>query len=273
MSLPHSFFRPRQGVFVWKNGAAGLAAELRTDPAVTRGGWIHCAFVHDAAGGELRHYADGVLVAEQDGITFQAHPARIAERVLDPGDGWISVAEGDDGLIKLYTLGPASGLCRTDRARRDSDRPALHRHGYGAPRARDLAVLRRLRHLSRHGRGETSPPAIYRLVQRVDGFVSADSAYTGGRLVTRPLRFTGSKLVLNIDTGAAGFAQVGILDENGRPLPGYTADDGVYLNGNEIDYAVEWLGQGTNLAALNGRTIRLEIRMRGTSLYAFQFLP
>ena len=125
-----------------------------------------------------------------------------------------------------------------------------------------------------HDTAEKNPrkTAIHRLVQRVDGFVSADSAYTGGRIVTRPLRFKGDRLVLNIDTGATGFAQVGILDGNNNPIPGFGVDDCVYINGNEIDYPVEWLGKGSDLAALQGRTIRLEIRMRGSSLYALQFV-
>lgn len=627
---------PARGVFVWRNGAAGAAIELRTAPALARGGWVHCAFVHDAAKAELRHYADGVLVsrtrvpawsalphgdeaycslardgrwgrplpgaldelrvssgalyaadftpprsfsryengdyqppglqagppllfpgnrapagvidlgsrrhlflddvlvAEREGITFTAHPARIAERVLDPGDGWISVAEGADGLIKLYTLGPdaaplvytsrdgvhfeAPDLGRGDfhgfrnvlttdpatvgatildpngppaerwkmvtglRGRgglfvytspdglhfvrnetaalpfwvgsattlfyddqrqvyvihnrsdyyrnaewgndrrqvltevRDLMRPwpftpvtaarikevgatrrlasrqldpwwldngplapggfsleypiafeadpaadpvgadiyntraqkyawapdayvafplvFFHYHNEGPPTRKALAdpargrgtgivetqlavsrdglhweryprpvyvaptvvdgfpvirpytgmgMVRRGREIwqycvsypTYHDTVEAKPrrPAIHRLVQRVDGFVSAEAAYTGGRLLTRPLRFTGRRLVLNIDTGATGFAQVGILDAQGRPIPGFSADDCVYVNGNEIDYPVEWLGRGSDLSALAGRVIRIEIRLRGSSLYALQFLP
>ena len=58
--------------------------------------------------------------------------------------------------------------------------------------------------------------AVFRVVQRFDGFISADTPYTGGKLVTRPLTFEGNRLVLNIDTGATGYAQIGILDEDGR---------------------------------------------------------
>ena len=56
--------------------------------------------------------------------------------------------------------------------------------------------------------------AVYRLVQRLDGFVSADAPYANeGTILTRPLVFSGNRLVLNIDTGAAGYARVGLLDE------------------------------------------------------------
>lgn len=42
--------------------------------------------------------------------------------------------------------------------------------------------------------------------QRLDGFVATEAAYTGGMLTTRPLRFHGNRLKLNIDTGAKHFA-------------------------------------------------------------------
>ena len=112
---------------------------------------------------------------------------------------------------------------------------------------------------------------VYRLVQRLDGFVSVDFDYTGGRVVTKPFRFTGSRLELNIDTGATGFAQVGILDEDSKPLGGFEADQCVYINGDFVRAPVEWLDHGTDLSELAGRVIRLEIRGRGTKLFAMQF--
>lgn len=117
----------------------------------------------------------------------------------------------------------------------------------------------------------STPETIFRLVQRLDGFVSADAAYTGGGFTTKPLRFTGNRLVLNLDTGATGFAQVGFVDEAGKPVPGFTVDDCVYLNGSGVAQEVEWLGKGKDVSALAGQTVRLVFRMRGSSLYALQF--
>ena len=112
---------------------------------------------------------------------------------------------------------------------------------------------------------------VFRLVQRLDGFVSMDLDYSGGRVVTKPLRFDGSRLELNVDTGATGFIQVGILNEQGEPLPGFTADDCVYINGNFITTPVEWLGQGQDVSQLAGKVVRLEFRGRGAKLFAMQF--
>jgi len=119
------------------------------------------------------------------------------------------------------------------------------------------------------------PDAIFRIVQRVDGFVSVDGAYTGGEFTTKPLRFTGSRLVLNIDTDAAGYAQVGFVDESGQPIPGFGVDNCIYINGDEINYLVEWMNpklERTNdVSALASRTVRLVVRLHGASLYALQF--
>ncbi len=117
------------------------------------------------------------------------------------------------------------------------------------------------------------PAPLYRYVQRLDGFVAAEGAYGGGRLVTRPLKFTGKQLELNIDTGAVGYAQVGILDEGGRAIPGFSVDDCVYLNGDHPRARVEWLGRGKDVSALAGRVVKLEFRLRGAKLYAMQFVP
>jgi hypothetical protein len=115
---------------------------------------------------------------------------------------------------------------------------------------------------------------VYRTVQRLDGFVSADAPYEReGTVVTRPVTFEGGKLVLNINTGGMGYALVGNTDEDGKPIEGFTADDCVYINGNYVEHPVEWLGRGTDVSSLAGRTVRLVIRMRGSSLYALQFVP
>lgn len=138
--------------------------------------------------------------------------------------------------------------------------------------------------------------AIYRTVQQLDRFVSADAPYDHEALIiTRPMTFTGERLILNIDTDAAGYAQVGFLDEKGEPIEGFAVDDCVYINGDFFDKEVEWI---SNIAAfggfegkseeeifaeagkltftrdvspLQGRTLRLVFRLRGAKLYAMQF--
>ncbi|WP_168205009.1 LamG domain-containing protein [Bythopirellula goksoeyrii] len=114
---------------------------------------------------------------------------------------------------------------------------------------------------------------VYRLVQRLDGFVSLDSPYDDEAVViTRPLTFEGNRLTLNIDTDATGYAQIGLLDEQGAPISGFSVDECVYVNGDFIDTEIAWIEQGSDLSGFQGKTIQLEIRMRGSKLYALQFV-
>jgi hypothetical protein len=114
--------------------------------------------------------------------------------------------------------------------------------------------------------------AVYRVVQRVDGFVSATAPYERtGTLITKPLAFKGNRLVLNVNTGAAGYAQVGILDEQGKPIPGFGAEDCVYINGDFVETEVEWLKKGKDLSSLQGKVVQVKFQLRGASLYSMQF--
>ena len=129
-----------------------------------------------------------------------------------------------------------------------------------------------------HSSMSEAPPkrSVFRTVQRLDGFVSADTPYdTLGTLTTRPLRFTGSRLTLNVDTDAAGYLQVGILDEAGNAISGFGLDACVYVNGDFTAKEVAWLAPDGSMAAdvssLAGRVVRLVFRSRGAKLYAFQF--
>ena len=114
---------------------------------------------------------------------------------------------------------------------------------------------------------------VYRLVQRLDGFISLDSPYGHETtVVTRPLTFEGDRLQLNVDTDAVGYLQVGFLDEQGQPIEGYTVDDCVYVNGDFIAKEVDWLETGADVSPLAGRSVQVVFRMRGAKLYAMQFV-
>jgi|TARA_B100001971_G_C18259526_1_gene585384 hypothetical protein len=114
---------------------------------------------------------------------------------------------------------------------------------------------------------------VYRLVQRLDGFVSADSPYEKEAImVTKPFVFEGNRLQLNIDTDGMGYAQVGFIDESGSPIEGFSVDDCIYINGDFIAENVEWLNKGVDVGELAGQTVQLVFRMRGSKLFAMQFV-
>lgn len=111
---------------------------------------------------------------------------------------------------------------------------------------------------------------IVRYVQRVDGFVSLDTGNREGTARTAPVKVTGGKLLLNLDTGALGEMRVGVLDAAGRPLAGFEASNCDYLENNSTGAVVSWAGR-SDLSALQGREVRLEFRSTRTKLYSFRF--
>lgn len=112
---------------------------------------------------------------------------------------------------------------------------------------------------------------ISRAVLRLDGFVSADAAYTGGELTTVPLSFAGSRLDLNLNTSAGGSAEVELLDAQGVPIPGFSGHDCDVIRANSVTYTVRWKGS-SDVSSLQGKTVKLRFRMRDAKLFAFQFL-
>jgi hypothetical protein len=113
--------------------------------------------------------------------------------------------------------------------------------------------------------------AISRLALRRDGFVSVHAGNDGGEFTTPSLRFSGQQLVLNIDTSALGEVQVEILDEQGKPLPGFSlADSDIIHSANDISRPVTWKG-ASSLEKLAGKTVRLHFTLRDADVYAFEF--
>ncbi|MFH1008952.1 MAG: hypothetical protein V1800_15875 [Candidatus Latescibacterota bacterium] len=109
-----------------------------------------------------------------------------------------------------------------------------------------------------------------RLVQRLDGFISADAAYTGAEFTTPVVTFSGAHLKLNANCSALGEIWVEIRDEQNRPIPGYTLSESISVERNHIAAPVFWK-ERENVGELMGRPVRLHIVLRACKLYAFQF--
>jgi hypothetical protein len=111
---------------------------------------------------------------------------------------------------------------------------------------------------------------IVRWVQRVGGFVSLDTGSTAGTARTVPVKVTGRRLLLNLDTGALGELRVGLVGADGQPVPGFAAGDCTPVEYNGTGVPVGWKG-GADLSALQGRELALEFRSNRTKLYSFRF--
>jgi len=127
--------------------------------------------------------------------------------------------------------------------------------------------------LTEHGLGATQDiTCISRVISRRDGFTSVRGAYTGGEFTTPPIVFSGSKLLINVDTSATGLARVGILDEKGSPLEGFAAEHCDLIHtANEINRGVSWRGN-SDVGKVAGKPVRIKFVVRNADLYAFQFV-
>ena len=120
-------------------------------------------------------------------------------------------------------------------------------------------------------KGEAKGSGLFRAISRLDGFISADTPYEGGRLITPPLIFKGNQLTLNIDTSAGGILRTEIQSADGQPMEGYTLTDSDEHNGNAISMPVRFQGK-SDVSELSGTPIRLHFQMYDCKLYAFQFI-
>ena len=98
----------------------------------------------------------------------------------------------------------------------------------------------------------------------------APRALSGGELLTKPLTFSGSKLLLNFATSAAGDVRVEIQDADGKPLPGFSLDDAGELIGNEIARSYFWKASD-DVSSLSGKPVRLRFVLRDADLFSFRF--
>ena len=139
-----------------------------------------------------------------------------------------------------------------------------------------------------------------------------DSSRTGPPTVlTKPLRFAGSKLQLNVHTGGGGSVIVEMQDivsrqapirlglglvsapsdpgllasKDGKPLPGFTLAECIPMIVDSVNATVIWSPAGlcgpsdphcrgathSDVSALSGKPVRLKLQMVGAQLYSFRF--
>jgi hypothetical protein len=109
-----------------------------------------------------------------------------------------------------------------------------------------------------------------RYTLRLDGFASLNGPYAGGEMVSRPLTFSGTRLVLNYATSGAGSIRIELQDAEGRPLPGHAMDEALTLFGDEIERTYSWKS-GSDLAALVGTPVRLRVVLQDADLFSLRF--
>ena len=187
----------------------------------------------DASGGGAGDCSDGVLLTTRAGTTRYDFTFR--ESFVRPGIG--------HGNWTSRTNYPALGVVQT------------------GPHEMSLYVQRSYGQKTAY---------LERMTLRLDGFASVHAPYEGGRMLTKPLVFSGTRLEINYATSAASGIRVAIQDASGGPIPGFTLDECVEIIGDEIKRVVRWRG-GSDLSKLAGRPIRLELAMKDADLCSIRF--
>ncbi|MBO7679900.1 MAG: hypothetical protein J6S75_09560, partial [Thermoguttaceae bacterium] len=182
---------------------------------------------------------DSVYITSRDGFHFR----RSNEAFLSPGlktkDNW---AYGDNYLC--WTM------FETDSLRDD------------CPRELSFFATERV------WAGTAS--CVRRYTLRIDGFGSVHAKNKIGEMTTRPFTFTGKELSLNLGTAAAGFVKMEFLDEEGKPIPGFTLEECDMFFGDTLDWRCSWNGS-TDVSSLAGKTVSLRFVMREADLYSMKF--
>jgi len=111
---------------------------------------------------------------------------------------------------------------------------------------------------------------IRRFTYRVDGFVSVSACPEGGELLTKPLVFSGSQLVINALTRDNGAVQSELLDDRGLVIPGFGRNDCIPFRGDNIEHVLRWK-EGAELSSLAGNPVQLRFVLQNADLYSFRF--
>ena len=115
----------------------------------------------------------------------------------------------------------------------------------------------------RHWSGLASNLNRYRL--RLDGFVSRRATYAAQKVVTKPLVFSGSELLVNFSTSARGRMFVTIRDEAGNSIRS------IELFGDKVDRVVDF-ADGGEVADFAGKPVTVTFEMSDADLYSFRFV-
>ena len=88
--------------------------------------------------------------------------------------------------------------------------------------------------------------------------------YAGQNVVTKPLVFTGSEMLVNFSTSARGRMFVTLRDETGRSIRS------VELFGDKVDRVVDFAAGG-KVTDFAGKPVVVEFEMSDADIYSFRF--
>lgn len=109
---------------------------------------------------------------------------------------------------------------------------------------------------------------------RRDGFVSMHAGKEEGTLTTEPIVFDGKYMFVNADVkGKKSQLLVEILDDNGKPIEGFTKADCLGLKKTDSTKSkIEWKNN-KDLASLANKPVRIKFYLKDGDLYSFWVSP
>lgn len=116
------------------------------------------------------------------------------------------------------------------------------------------------------GRG-MNPSSTGLALLRRDGFTSMEASAQEGTLTTRPVRFKGSRLFVNVDAPEGTFSAE-ILDEAGVPVPPFSHANCHFLPADTTKQEVTWEG-AKDFSALSGKPLRFRFHLTNGAFYSF----
>lgn len=108
-------------------------------------------------------------------------------------------------------------------------------------------------------------------VLRRDGFASLSAGEAGGIVTTRPVRFSGKHLFVNVAT-AKGRLQAEIVDESGRAIEPFTLGNSTPVAVDSTSVPVRWRG-AEDLSSVSGKNVKLRFHLASGELYSFWVSP
>ena len=121
------------------------------------------------------------------------------------------------------------------------------------------------------GRGMYTGGGIGLAMLRRDGFASMDAGDKEGALTTRPLKFKGKHLYVNLEA-PQGELRAEVLDGNNQVVAPFTAANCKPLCGDTTRQRVTWQG-ADSLAPVRGKPVKIRFLLRNGSLYSFWITP
>ena len=79
---------------------------------------------------------------------------------------------------------------------------------------------------------------------------------------------------MNYSSSVRGGVRVGLLNEIGEPIEGFSLEECPWIYGDHLDRPVEWYRDDnvtTDVSALVGQTIRIVFELKDADLYSYQF--